>query len=140
MSNLNDKMSAVFKKDTAQGHAERCKENDENLGKFDDEYKEMLENTEKISQFKKQKNITLAELKKNFKLEKEVEYQGSFNSKLCESCKSTETEFLDTDSWLGGNYCKSCNSITIGIRADRMSGNFIEPVYLFKDVIKNKDF
>lgn len=42
MSNLSDKMSKVFKKDTPQGHAERCKQNNKSLAQAKKDFKKMF--------------------------------------------------------------------------------------------------
>lgn len=67
---------------------------------------------------------------------KKVEYDTGAPEQTCHNCTGKNITTLGTSElWLHANYCIDCGHMGVWCEADRMSGNFVELVYIFKNKV-----
>ena len=86
-----------------------------------------------ISDFLKTKEITVNEIKQNFKLVAEYDIDMIKIGIICPHCKSKNNLYnWKSEPWTGVKQCIACQSIILILYQDRMAGVYTDKVMIYK--------
>ena len=86
-----------------------------------------------IDDFLESKKITQDELKQNFEFVKTIKVD-TFEFKKCPNCGDViNYSKYPATSWTEVHRCIACDTIMITFMSDRMSGNYIDTIDVYKD-------
>ena len=85
-----------------------------------------------VIQFFDSKKVTEKELNRTFRLEKKLDIDAIAETG-CLSCGDhSNRRRLPSEDWTGAYQCTKCDTLVFIVFTDRMSGNHLDTVYLYK--------
>lgn len=86
-----------------------------------------------IGKFLASKATTTKELDANFVLEKKME-KDAIHTKGCLNCGDNNNQYkYPAESWTSVTHCVACDRIILVYYSDRMGGNFLDSVMVYKE-------